>query len=309
MTSTDRSRYHVPKHIQKHIDYITPGTNLFPSGTQRLSSGRNRKRETAPKNREHTLSSAHKPSHQAGDPGDLSSCDSVMTPACIKALYKVPPADKANSSNSMGIYSQFESYFQLSLNAFFAKFTPNIPQGTHPILASIDGGFAPGVFVNDSNPLELENPETALDLQVAYPLIYPQNIELFQVGPITTNLTVLTTLEIESTESLGLLNPFLDAIDGVSISLSACKSSRNLLTESHDSHTAHILPTVRLATTRLWIQPIRVPIQEDTMERYSAASSNPRMSFRFHTGLRNTFFQLTIKSASATSELSLPREL
>ena len=54
-----------------------------------------------------------------------------MTPACIQALCHVPPADKSNPTNAMGIYEEDFggiTYTQQSLYHFFADFAPYIPR-------------------------------------------------------------------------------------------------------------------------------------------------------------------------------------
>ncbi|KAL9113211.1 MAG: hypothetical protein Q9227_002546 [Pyrenula ochraceoflavens] len=159
--------YHIPKVIQKHIDYITPGVKLLPIGV-----GGEKKRGLSRR-----LPPA--PHMQHGPPGvtafsanivnglDLDNCDMVITPACIKALYQIPNATKADPSNSIGIFEDGDFYAQQDLNQFFANYTPYIPQGTHPISAFIDGAQAP---VNVS----AAGGESSLDLELVYPLIYPQ---------------------------------------------------------------------------------------------------------------------------------------
>jgi tripeptidyl-peptidase-1 len=73
-----------------------------------------------------------------------------------------------------------------------------IPVGTHPKLEAIDGAVAP-VSVDKAGP------ESDLDFQISYPIIYPQNSILFQTDdPVYENNY---TYE-------GFLNNFLDAIDG-----------------------------------------------------------------------------------------------
>ena len=76
--------------------------------------------------------------------------------------------------------------------------TSNIPQGTHPILDAVDGATAP-------DPVTLAGPESDLDFQLAYPIIYPQTTTLFQTDDnvYQNNYTFN-----------GFLNTFLDAIDG-----------------------------------------------------------------------------------------------
>ena len=74
----------------------------------------------------------------------------------------------------------------------------NIPQGTGPKLEAIDGAVAPTNVLN-------AGPESDLDFQVSYPLIYPQNTILFQTDD--------PVYEANYTFS-GFLNNFLDALDG-----------------------------------------------------------------------------------------------
>lgn len=91
----------------------------------------------------------------------------------------------------MGIFSaQGFQYAQEDLNKFFANYSSNIPQGTHPIADEINGA-------NASTTVAKASTEADLDFEVAYPIVYPQNLTDFQLG--------------------GFFNAFLDAIDGVSI--------------------------------------------------------------------------------------------
>lgn len=97
-----------------------------------------------------------------------------------------------------GLYEgEGDHYAQSDLDLHFQKYNPNIPQGTHPKLDSIDGGFAP--VPADS---ELNTGESALDMQIAYSLIYPQKIILYQVDD-----AVYDPIDME-------FNTFLDALDG-----------------------------------------------------------------------------------------------
>ena len=136
-------------------------------------------------------------------PNNLKNCDVVITPACIKALYQVPKAELAADGNSLGIFEEGDYYAQEDLNLFFANYTPYIPRGTHPIPAFIDGAHAPVALKNAGG-------ESELDFELAYPLIYPQSITLYQTDDkfYATNST--------NTASGGF-NTFLDALDGVSL--------------------------------------------------------------------------------------------
>jgi tripeptidyl-peptidase-1 len=91
----------------------------------------------------------------------------------------------------MGIFEADDAYAQEDLDAFWANIYPAIPQGTGPKLDSIDGGVAPVAQVNAGL-------ESSLDFQVAYPLLWPQETILYQVGLTAT------------------FNSFFDALDGVS---------------------------------------------------------------------------------------------
>jgi tripeptidyl-peptidase-1 len=125
----------------------------------------------------------------------LDHCDTDITPACIKALYKIPDATSASPNNSLGLYESGDTYAQEDLDLFFAKYTPSIPKGTHPIPAFIDGATAPV-------PVWEAGGESDLDMAIGLSLIYPQNLTLFQS---------------DYSNSAGFFNTFLDALDGVSI--------------------------------------------------------------------------------------------
>jgi tripeptidyl-peptidase I len=74
----------------------------------------------------------------------------------------------------------------------------NIPQGTKPIVNLIDGATAPATLAN-------AGPESLLDFSLAIPLVYPQQVQLFQTDDDPT----------ESSYTYGgFFNNFLDAIDG-----------------------------------------------------------------------------------------------
>lgn len=79
----------------------------------------------------------------------------------------------------MGLYESGDYFAQEDLNLFFAEYTPNIPQNTTPTVYSVDGGEAP---VAVHNPLNAGESDT--DLELAYSLIYPQEVVVYQVDDI-----------------------------------------------------------------------------------------------------------------------------
>ena len=100
-------------------------------------------------------------------PADLRYCGVNITPICIKALYDIPAATLKDSTNVMGLYESGDVYSQEDLNLFFASYAPNVPQGTHPKLDSIDGGQAPEPVTS-----EYVTGESDIDMDLAYSLIY-----------------------------------------------------------------------------------------------------------------------------------------
>ncbi|KAK3321370.1 peptidase S8/S53 domain-containing protein [Cercophora scortea] len=171
------NQYHVPAHIQQHIDYITPGKN-------------------------------------SND--ELASCDEVITPACVRALYNFDAADPTapvNPDNSLGIFEEGDFYTQEDLDLFFSNHTSYIPNGTHPILNSIDGGHAP------NNWTDFPGSESELDFALAYPIVYPQSITLFQTDD-------MYYAQRDASKS-GWFNTFFDAIDGSYCTYSAWGETGN----------------------------------------------------------------------------------
>jgi tripeptidyl-peptidase-1 len=186
--------YHVPKHIQKHIDFISPGVK----GANLRKRGSKKAKRTLRK------SPARKQApFMPTNISSLSTCDQVMTPACIQALYQITPNDpyaEVSLNNSLGIFEEGDYYAQQDLNRFFGNFTPYIPNGTHPIPNFIDGAKAPV-------SLQLAGGESDLDFQLAYPLVYPQTTTLYQTDDIYYAFG-------NDPNATGLFNTFFDAIDG-----------------------------------------------------------------------------------------------
>jgi tripeptidyl-peptidase-1 len=203
--------------MQEHIDYITPGVKLLaPTKRGKRTHG------VSASERGHSKIVGVKksrPDEQAGRSGEsLQHCDVTITPACIRALYGAPKKPEylngiPREDNSLGVFEEGDYYAQEDLDLFFANYTPTIPQGTHPIPAFIDGANAP-VDVADGGG------ESALDFQLAYPILYPQTITLYQ----TDDLYYATNPQ--STAS-GFFNTFLDAIDGSYCTYSAFGEAGN----------------------------------------------------------------------------------
>lgn len=143
-------------------------------------------------------------------------------------MYNVSEGTKSTPGNELGIFEGLgDVYAQDDLDLFFATVaqyvplpTPHkhldapfhqytrcihiltayreIPDGTHPILRAINGAKAPANVLS-------AGPESDLDFQISYPLIWPQNSVLYQTDdPVYQNNYTFN----------GFLNNFLNAIDG-----------------------------------------------------------------------------------------------
>lgn len=143
----------------------------------------------------------------------LDLCSVAITPACIKAMYNITVGTTSVEGNELGIFEDLGDYYsQTDLDLFFATLYSTIPVGTSPTLHGIDGATAP-----TTNPLDA-GPESDLDFQISYPIIWPQNSILFQTDD--------AVYEADYTYD-GFFNNFLDALDGSYCTYSAYGETGN----------------------------------------------------------------------------------
>ncbi|KAH8817290.1 peptidase S8/S53 domain-containing protein [Xylogone sp. PMI_703] len=186
--------YTVPAMVADHIDFVTPGVKF--AATQSMSSLKKRGIKSPSRRPVHKKAPADVLARVLAAPDATDDCDSMITPACIKAIYNISDPVLHDSSNTLGLYEFGDIYAQQDLNLFFENFAPNIPSGTGPIAAFVDGATAPTSQRNAGL-------ESSLDFDIAYPLIYPQTITLYQTD----------ASQFEG-DRIGLFNNFLDAVDG-----------------------------------------------------------------------------------------------
>jgi tripeptidyl-peptidase-1 len=104
---------------------------------------------------------------------DLKHCDKKMTPPCYRALYGLPQHSQPLPKDDLAIFQTgYSQYYQKNLDEYFTSFAPNVPNGTHPELVSINGGTAPAKHAGGASG------EANLDFMVAYGLLGPVNITL-----------------------------------------------------------------------------------------------------------------------------------
>ena len=161
--------YQLPAHLTKHVDFVTPGVKLSsrPTSTQHGSPSKLLKKRQQ-------LGSTLTPKEVKAL--NLSTCDKVITPECIRALYKIPANDGApQATDGLGIFGVNATYLQSDLDLFFANAYPAIPPGTQTRTVLLNGAKVLRKPDEDSADFIAESDG---DVQVAWPLLYPQNITL-----------------------------------------------------------------------------------------------------------------------------------
>lgn len=182
--------YSIPSHLQPHIDIITPTIHFDARvGTSRsnhrqdLSSKQTfdlKKRTLATTARLGSASDASNPKQGItvfNALATMDDCDTMITPACLRALYNIPQGTLSAAANPLGIVEYTpQAFLQTDLNMFFDSFLP----------ASV--GVSPNIDLIDGATIETQtqsfglNGESALDLEYAMTLIYPQSVNLYQVS-------------------------------------------------------------------------------------------------------------------------------
>ncbi|OIW31229.1 Pro-kumamolisin [Coniochaeta ligniaria NRRL 30616] len=204
-------KYHVPDHLVDHIDLITPTVHF----DQRLGHDRTNKKVPLSEDQDNELRKRMLQRRQIPEHGILGSpnsgfgpkqgatitnalvslaeCDQMITPACLRALYATPPGTLAASNNTLGIVEYTpQAFLQKDLDIFFEQFAPPLV-GQAPIVNLVDNG----VLQTENQSFNF-NGESALDLEFAMALIYPQRATLYQVGDLVQGAS---------------FNNFLDSVD------------------------------------------------------------------------------------------------
>jgi tripeptidyl-peptidase I len=206
--------YSVPHHLTDHIDIVTPTIHFdtrigsprktmhhknLPEPILELNK-RMAKRDFSSRPLHGTLGSeldASNPKQGAEIKNalmTLANCDTMITPACLQALYNAPPNTMSMPNNSLGVVEYTpQAFLQADLDLYFKQFSPQ-QVGVSPNTNLIDGAT-----IQTKNQSFNFNGESALDLQFAMSLIFPQQVTLYQVGDLVNGAS---------------FNNFLDALDG-----------------------------------------------------------------------------------------------
>ncbi len=174
--------YHVPLKLQEHVDYITPSVRLCVDPGKLKRSTRSQMEKTTMKKRYKELHEAlYTDTESLADAStNLGACDTGLTAACIRAQYKIPQNTLAAPENELGIFEGLdEHYSKADLDTFWATLYPYIPQGTYPEERMINGAIGAVEDVGAGYNQSVAGVEADMDLEVAWPLIWPQKTVLF----------------------------------------------------------------------------------------------------------------------------------
>ncbi|KAF7194030.1 Aorsin [Pseudocercospora fuligena] len=197
-------QYHVPTHLTKHIDYITPGVKMSAILQKRdLSKGEGWSPHHGRGPQPHPNPTWHYPMPPAasGLPPELANCGVNITPPCWRALYGLPVGHINDSVNTLGLYEQGDYFSQSDISKYFAMYSPNVPSNTSPQVVSVDGGEAPVAASDPGN-----SGESDIDLDIVISLVYSQSIIVYQVDDANY---APKEVAVDNT-----FNTFLDALDG-----------------------------------------------------------------------------------------------
>lgn len=179
--------YSVPRDVSQHIDLIMPtihfDTKIVGDREKRKQKrdGISRPGDTEnngflPKKGPTIIGPGADPA-VAPRPFDLSTCNTQITPDCLRALYGLPNGTLAKSSYGIVEYTP-QAYLQSDLNLFYSHFSRQIPSGTAPTLDSIDGGVDQTTTQSFN-----DNGESDLDLEYAIALGMWNSLFLLVVLP------------------------------------------------------------------------------------------------------------------------------
>jgi len=187
--------YKVPVSIRHHVDLVMPTVHVGADDTRRRRRRRYKvvraraKPPPPPPPLRTVPSPGHprKPLFTKRTSHNLTSCHSLITPDCLRAMYHIPPppprqlnstAGHPNVKNTFALYEPtWSSWLPSDLDTFFSLFAPSLV-GHRPLLKQINGGIW-----QDAVQAMVFNLEPDLDFEYAMTLTSPAvPIVNFQVG-------------------------------------------------------------------------------------------------------------------------------
>ncbi|KAJ7167986.1 family S53 protease-like protein [Mycena filopes] len=128
-TSIRTLEYSIPAALQAHVDFLHPTTSFTrPAAAPKF---------TAVKKLSETPVSDAAPISNAVP----ASCATVVTPACLQALYGIPATRATQTSNKLGVSGFIEQFANTAdLKQFLTALRPDIAATTNFTVQSVDGG-------------------------------------------------------------------------------------------------------------------------------------------------------------------------
>ncbi|KAF7328264.1 Subtilisin-like protein [Mycena venus] len=210
--------YHLPRNIQRHVEFVTPGTIPIGSGRARSddspADGLERRHLNFPGSpRRQNLTEANVKTIKSGP---LKCCDEFITPPCIKAMYNITDntcdVDHVDPGNRLGIFEFGDFYSAASLTLFFTLVgpfqKPPIPPTEQPKVELIDGAKIP-----PATGIPTMGTESDLDLQISYPIIYPQGATVYQSDDNVYTMNLSVGSDATPWGGNGFLNNIFNAFD------------------------------------------------------------------------------------------------
>ncbi|KAK6984776.1 peptidase S53 domain-containing protein [Favolaschia claudopus] len=162
-TSIRTLQYSIPASLKDHIDFVHPTTSFTRplTGRPKLTAGKTKPAENV------TSASEAVP----------SSCNSVITPACLQAMYGMPTTPATQKSNKLGVSGFVGQYAnQADLQAFLTSYRPDMVSTTSFTFQSQDGG------VNTQTPRSSAGVEANLDTEYTVGLATNVPVTFISVG-------------------------------------------------------------------------------------------------------------------------------
>lgn len=186
--------YSVPRRLAKHINFITPTVHPEVSDPKKV---RKRTIFATPSSSTIDFSSAN-----------ISQCQNVTTPDCLRGLYHLPNNTTINPhpESTIGMFEEsWLSWLPGDLDSFFNYFAPSMI-GERPKMVHIDGGYwqntTQGFIFNAEADLDLGY---VMGLTTRTAIVY-QTGDSFQPGSLNDALAALDSLYCNALNS---------SIDGV----------------------------------------------------------------------------------------------
>lgn len=154
--------YSIPVHLHKHIDFITPTTPFDPLALKRAATY-----QTVRHYQPRTEAEGHHLFEREVTPGLPSYCGDLITPACLRSLYRLPGNStvRPHPKSNLGIVQLTAAHWLPGdLDMFFQNYAGALV-GSRPAMHSINGGGGQNKFHGP-----IWNTEADLDMEYAMTL-------------------------------------------------------------------------------------------------------------------------------------------